>query len=563
MVSTPVKVTSILFILIALVIAFSVVYGKSVDEGSFQVALDEASRSALERGEFTLAEGVSITETKDCEGTEWIKKQECSVNGKNLDGTEGSCGPGKEIWILDPSHSNFIPATGDGKCEPQERDCSVPCPKSCEGDTWKEGPCVRQEVKDGAIIKTILDGTEGKCGDGISQFTLDKTAPDFKPAVGSGSCVTEKGGACHVPCPEPEEPKCVEYAPGWQPNVGLGCVRSENDLTKVRCGEKGVKNEYRIPLDPTNCPELTRWVECEGEPCPIDCVGSWSGWSECESTEPCGVQPEKTNKYVHVTKAQYGGMECPFPDGYERKMNCGELKECCETLGDWAKVGQCNADGTAKYTQTYKEHKPGACPSNQKAKFMPCCYQKGDWKDITECKSNGKKTQKQTTINCAENMKTREVDCPYEGEWKKTGGCGSDGKQYYTRFTINSSATTTTTEDCCYKSPWGGWGSWGACNGSKRYRTRNRTVINCPLGTATTDTESQNCNHCSGSWVNSGERASYCARESYRPGAKSYKNIYHNQKYVISKNASNGGNACPHRSGETRTTTNFIRREQC
>jgi hypothetical protein len=245
-------------------------------------------------------------------------------------------------------------------------------------------------------------------------------------------------------------------------------------------------------------------------------------------------------------------------------MNCGELKECCETLGDWAKVGQCNADGTAKYTQTYKERKPGACPSNQKAKFMACCYQKGDWKDITECKSNGKNTQKQTTINCAENMKTREVDCPYIGTWKKTGGCGSDGKQYYTRFTINSDATTTTTEDCCYKSPWGGWGSWGACDGSKRYRTRNRTVINCPSGTATSDTGSQNCNHCSGSWVNNGEYvSSYCSRESNRPNAKKFKRVYQKQKYVISKNASNGGNACPHKSGETRTTDNVIRTEKC
>jgi len=214
----------------------------------------------------------------------------------------------------------------------------------------------------------------------------------------------------------------------------------------------------------------------------------------------------------------------------------------CEITGSWAMVGTCNADGTAKYIQTYKESKPGACPSSVKADFKPCCYQKGDWKDITECKSNGKKTQKQTTINCAESFKTREVDCPYVGEWKKTGGCGSDGKQYYTRFTINSSATTTKTENCCYISPWSGWGTWGACNGSKRYRNRNRTVINCPSDTPTSDTGSQNCNHCAGYW----EKNIKCWKSAGTSwGTPQYtKHTY--DKYVRTKNASNGGdNSCP------------------
>jgi len=226
----------------------------------------------------------------------------------------------------------------------------------------------------------------------------------------------------------------------------------------------------------------------------------------------------------------------------------------CEITGSWAMVGTCNADGTAKYIQTYKESKPGACPSSVKADFKPCCYQKGDWKDITECKSNGKKTQKQTTINCAESFKTREVDCPYVGEWKKTGGCGSDGKQYYTRFTINSTATTTKTENCCYISPWSGWGGWGACNGSKRYRTRNRTVINCPSDTPTSETGSQNCNHCQGKWVHKSYSYGDCRCIDYGRYRCNKKGKARTEtvKYVITKNATNGGNACPHRSGNTK-----------
>ena len=264
-----------------------------------------------------------------------------------------------------------------------------------------------------------------------------------------------------------------------------------------------------------------------------------------ESGTPPQMDDSISTKDEATTETESGDSETESDDSETEPEP--EDPGTCEITGTWAMVGTCNADGTAKYTQTYKESKPGACPSSVKADFKPCCYQKGDWKDITECKPSGKKTQKQTTINCAENFKTREVECPYEGAWKKTGGCTSEGKQYYTRFTINSDATTTTTEDCCYKSPWGGWGNWGACDGSKRYRTRNRTVINCPQETATTDTGSQNCNHCAGYW----EKNIKCWKTGNVVwGIQQYsKHTY--DKYVRTKNASNGGDdSCP--SNETR-----------
>ena len=217
----------------------------------------------------------------------------------------------------------------------------------------------------------------------------------------------------------------------------------------------------------------------------------------------------------------------------------------CETTGDWAMSGECQADGTAIFTQTYKESKPGACPSNDKARVKPCCYQKGDWTDTTRCNERGRKTQKQTTINCAENFKTREVDSPYVGPWRKTGGCAADGKQYYTRDVVNSGEPRQKTENCCYISPWGGWGGWGGCNGSKRYRTRNRTVVNCPSNTPTSETGSQNCNHCAGYWQDLNE---YCHKRS-NPGIRAKCYNYQYQKYVITKNASNGGNGCPNGNG--------------
>jgi hypothetical protein len=501
------RLVIILVILIGLGFLGMQITADTGDEDKLAVALDEATKTAIAKGEFTVPEGVTFVESKDCEGTQWIKQQSCSLNGKPMDGTEGSCGPGKEIWILDSTHPDFKPATGDGKCEPEERDCSVECPKPCEGDTWIEGACVRKEIKDGAIIETVLDGTTGKCGDGITTFNLDKTAPDYKPPVGSGACVTEKGGACNVACPVPEPPKCVEYTPGWQ-NNDMGCVRSQTDLRPVRCGQMGTKNQYKIPLDTANCPELTRWVDCQGPPCPVNCEGSWSGWSAPKSDEPCGVQPYKERTFTITQQAAHGGYQCDYPHGDTQSKNSGSPKDCCEEVGNWAMVGACSADGTAKYTQTYKENKPNGCPSSAKAKFMPCCYQKGDWVDATSCNSIGRKTQKQTTAgNCPDSVKTRKVDCEYVGEWYKNGGCGTDGKQWWSRTTVNSNKTRSESRDCCYEGPWkkglvdgqhesmliGEDANGNAVNGNswygsrspnhwKKYSVENREIKNCPPG---------------------------------------------------------------------------------
>jgi hypothetical protein len=466
---------------------------------TLQVALDEATKTAIEKGEFIAPEGVTFVEPKDCEGTQWIKQSGCSLDGKEMDGSEGSCGAGKELWILDPEHPNFKPATGGGKCEPQERECSVPCPKPCEGDTWIDtGKCVRKEYDTkGNMVETVLDGTEGKCGEGITQLNLDTKASDYKPAVGTGSCPTSKGGYCNVPCPKPEPPKCNNYT-GWVENTGLGCVANEGSQRKVACGQKGKKMFFNVATNPKDCPELTKWEDCTGAPCPVDCVGTWSDWSNPKSDEPCGVQPYKERTFTITTQAAHGGNVCDYPHGDTQRLNSGTIKTCCEETGDWAMVGACNADGTAKYTQTYKENKVGGCPSTAKAKFMACCFQKGDWTDTTGCSSVGRKTQKQTTANCPDSVKTRQVDCPYVGPWIPIGGCTPQGKQYYRRDVVNSGATTSKTEDCCYTSA---WTAWGTCQSNGK-QTATRSVTSACTGADSVSVKEQTCCYEGNEWKN-------------------------------------------------------------
>src|SRR6056300_1744656 len=120
--SAGLKIGVILVILVGMAFAaMQIMAQMENDESKFQVAIDEATKQAMEKGEFQFPEEIIPIESKDCEGTQWIKQQECSLNGKPMDGTEGSCGPGKEIWILDPNHKDFKPATGDGKCDHRKR----------------------------------------------------------------------------------------------------------------------------------------------------------------------------------------------------------------------------------------------------------------------------------------------------------------------------------------------------------------------------------------------------------------------------------------------------------
>jgi len=270
------------------------------------------------------------------------------------------------------------------------------------------------------------------------------------------------------------------------------------------------------------------------------------------------VQPYKESIFTITKEAQFGGRACETFHNDVQRINSGLPKQCCIEGGDWAPDPnmECRPDGTREYIQSYTENKVGGCPESAKRKTLACCYQKGDWSPSpgAVCKSTGFITQQQTTAGCQASIAKREHKCEYLGPWVKSGGCGSDGKQWYQRTVINSSEPRTKSESCCYKSAWGSWSGWGACNGSKRYKTRTRTVVNCPSGTPTSETGSQNCNHCAGYW----EKNIKCWKYGgTRWGIPQYsKHTY--DKYVRTKNASNGGdNSCPSngKKGNWRTLT--------
>ena len=71
------------------------------------------------------------------------------------------------------------------------------------------------------------------------------------------------------------------------------------------------------------CTELTRNINCNTQPCPINCVlSNWSNWGDCSET--CGGGIESRTKTI-ITQPQYGGNACG-PRKDERSCNthsCG------------------------------------------------------------------------------------------------------------------------------------------------------------------------------------------------------------------------------------------------
>src|SRR6056300_518606 len=434
-----------------------------------------------------------VVQPRDCSGTEYIKKGQCMRDGKVLDGTKGACGDGKVEWILDPSHENFkFPIAGGKACESQFRDCNVPCPKPCEGNTWKKGSCVRTEA-DGS--ETILDGTAGKCGDGTVRSTLDQNADDFKPAVGGGACTFTKSGACHIKCPKPEPPKCSYPVLGWQDNTALGCVVSRNDHRVLGCGKTGEIQQYKAStLNTEKCGQLTRWVACTTNPCPVDCEGSWGDYGPCIGE--CDSQPQKKRTYTVTKTAKHGGKACPYNDGEVQYKQCGRIVGCCKPFGDWKMKGSCGTNGRGAYYKDYT----GECKTSVVNKDDDCCYQGYDWKNFGKCSIEGKQLQKQTTKNCPAGTDTRTENCCYQkGDWKNSGKCSNEGKQLQKQTTKNCPAgTDTRSVDCCYQA--GDWKNSGKCSNEGK-QLQKQTTKNCPAGT---DTRSVGCCYQKGDWKNNG-----------------------------------------------------------
>jgi hypothetical protein len=371
-----------------------------------------------------------------------------------LDGlTDETSGAGFETHILDKNHEGFLRQLGDGVCPPKLVECNVDPPKPCSGNTWLDALCVRLDVNGNELV--LEDGNADACGDGLLKQSLDTSAADYKPATKGGLCTFERSGACQKTCPEPQPPVCNYPVLGWQYN-DLGCVKSQDDLTPVKCGESGVIQRYKASTMNTEyCKNLTEWTSCSMKPCPQDCEGSWSAWEP--NPDACDVQPSESRIYSinkpAVGNTQYGyGRPCEeIHDKVETRSRQDRIEPCCVQNQDWSPAfsahgGKCKPDGTGIYIQTTI----GDCPDDVKSAYKACCYESGEWKNApgATCLSTGKIQQVQATNgNCLERVKSREENCCYTTDWQKTGLCNRNGKQEYTRTVVGTTCGSVRVEE--------------------------------------------------------------------------------------------------------------------
>ena len=173
-------------------------------------------------------------------------------------------------------------------------------------------------------------------------------------------------------------------------SVAYGCRRdcagdwSEWSECSASCGGGDQTSLFAIKKTASfhgrGCPHQQheqRSQPCRTQPCPQDCRGQWSDWSECSIS--CGGGSQISLFTVQQTSRFHGG-ECRYYHNEERKKPCNTQpcpRDC--KLGHWQK-GECSAHcggGTRNNTRSLDSESEfgGYCPppySAERFKEEPC-----------------------------------------------------------------------------------------------------------------------------------------------------------------------------------------------
>ena len=152
------------------------------------------------------------------------------------------------------------------------------------------------------------------CGGGTRTKTYEITTP------------AQLGGS---PCP-----KAITEPCNTQP-CPINCVGSYGEFNEcsATCGGGTRTQTYEITTPAqhggTPCPISPPINEtCNTQPCPIDCIGTFSTIEKC--SKECGGGKE-TIKYVISQEGKNGGKECEYTDGYTDRIDCN-IFECTNNL---------------------------------------------------------------------------------------------------------------------------------------------------------------------------------------------------------------------------------------
>jgi len=127
---------------------------------------------------------------------------------------------------------------------------------------------------------------------------------------------------------------------------GSWTITSECDKDCGRGTEKLIYNVTQPKQgDGQECPakdKEEKTQECNTQPCPIDCIGEWTDYGDCDAI--CG-SGKQTRTYNVTTQAQHNGKECSAENGEQEQRAC-ESKPC-PSCGANSKLvnGECECQG--------------------------------------------------------------------------------------------------------------------------------------------------------------------------------------------------------------------------
>eukprot|EP00750_Incisomonas_marina_P016157 INCI19027.1.p1 GENE.INCI19027.1~~INCI19027.1.p1 ORF type:complete len:1574 (-),score=205.88 INCI19027.1:21-4742(-) len=237
----------------------------------------------------------------DCVG-EWLPWSVCSR----------TCGSG----VREREYNVSAPAQHGGYCATSDTvsavgECSIqPCPEDCQGAWSPWGEC------------------SVTCGEGGRNRTFQVSAP---AQWGGASCTVDDGGVAISSCGDPCPVDCVGE---WMP--WAGCSRSCNAGVRARVFSVTAPSQYGGYCLASD--EDAAFGICETQPCPEDCEGAWSPWTQCSLT--CGGGWR--NRTFQVSAPALWGGGCTIPNGTSDVGAC-QLADCpVDCVGEWSAWSSCD-----------------------------------------------------------------------------------------------------------------------------------------------------------------------------------------------------------------------------
>ena len=340
--------------------------------------------------------------------------------------------------------------------------------------------------------------------------------------------------SCYIPCAQ----DCVGYWEPWS-ECNASCNSNGSQTRNFRVIQPLQNNGSCVNENGSQI------QSCSGIPCPINCSGKWSSFSECSKT--CG-SGHQIRTYDVIHDAHYGGSNCSHSSGYVETQICNTLSCPIDCDGDWNEWSQCSHQCGASGTQTRdyviksEAQHNGSCVLSGSSQTKSCNTHRpcpincvGYWEPWEDCiPTPGEQTTQSRKYTVEINASYGGINCPYENNDSQTQYCPYIPKP----------------EDCK-----GDWTDWGICSASCNRGTHSREFIitdqgdpdgNCPYRG---NVENRPCNtescpiDCSGDWSSFSECNASC-----NGGTKHRTFVVENENYT--------GKSCSFVGG-------FVQRETC